>query len=68
MAEPEWRRVDHEPGWQPAMLRYNAAGDKKPGFECFHELENGMGQCGGNVFKLEDAIGTHSCIVNKDFA
>lgn len=57
------RVVEHEPNWQPAMLQINAKGDTKPGFECVHQLENGMGQCGGNVFRVEDAVGNHSCFV-----
>lgn len=61
----DWKSVQHEPDWRPAMLQYNAAGDKRPGFECAHELENGAGLCGANVFTLDQAHGTHSCIVNK---
>lgn len=57
-----WISVSHEPVWVPAMLRFNAAGDTRPGFECAHMLENGMGQCGGDVFNIEDAVGKHICI------
>jgi hypothetical protein len=53
--------VKHTPVWAPADLRYNAAGDTRPGFVCVHELENGNGPCGGNVFSLDQAIGTHAC-------
>ena len=53
----------HEPVWVPAELRINAAGDTRPGFECAHELENGNGRCGGNVFGIDDAIGRHACVV-----
>ena len=61
-----WRLVEHEPAWSPADLPINAAGETRPGFVCTHQLENGGGQCGGNVFHLEDAIGTHSCVVYRD--
>lgn len=57
----DWILISHKPLWVPAMLRINAAGDTKPGFECAHLLENGNGQCGGNVFRIEDAIGDHTC-------
>lgn len=63
--QPDWQEVKHKPVWRDTRLPYNAAGDTRPGFECIHELENGMGQCGANVFNLKDADGTHSCIVNK---
>lgn len=55
--------VEHEPEWAPAELPVNAAGDTRPGFICVHELENGNGPCEGNVFRLEDAVGTHCCVV-----
>lgn len=55
--------VEHDPVWVAAPLRINEAGDTKPGFLCIHELENGNGLCGGNVFNLEDAYGTHCCFV-----
>lgn len=58
------RSVHHAPEWQPTQLRHDAAGNTKPGFECGHELENGNGQCGGNVFDLADACGDHCCIVD----
>jgi hypothetical protein len=54
-------RVEHDPVWVPAELPINAAGDTRPGFVCVHELENGNGQCGGNVFELDQAIGRHAC-------
>lgn len=59
----EWRLVDHDPEWVPAMLRFNAAGDTKPGFECVHQLENGNGPCGGNVFEVEQEVAPHTCVV-----
>lgn len=59
-----WQYVAHEPVWQPAPLRVDAAGNTRPGFICVHPLENGRGPCNGNVFHLEDAIGKHICIVN----
>uniref|UniRef100_UPI003F49110F hypothetical protein n=1 Tax=Amycolatopsis sp. CA-096443 TaxID=3239919 RepID=UPI003F49110F len=31
-----------------------------------HELENGNGPCGGNVFDLDDAIGDHGCIAEAE--
>jgi len=55
--------VSHKPVWVPAMLRFNAAGDTRPGFECAHLLENGNGMCTGNVWRVEEAIGDHGCIV-----
>lgn len=57
------RLVEHEPVWRPGRLRINAEGDTKPGYICAHELENGNGKCGGNVFKISDSIGKHSCVV-----
>lgn len=60
---PQPQLVDHEPIWRPADLRIDAAGNTRPGFICIHELENGSGQCGGNVFRIEDAVGKHSCWV-----
>lgn len=59
------RSVSHQPDWQPTRLRHNAAGDTKPGFVCTHQLENGNGRCGGSVFRVEDSIGEHSCIVDE---
>lgn len=58
------RAVTHEPQWTPTRLRINAAGDTQPGFVCMHQLENGNGRCGGNVFRVEDSFGVHSCIVD----
>lgn len=60
------RIVEHVPVWEPTMLRYNAAGDRKVGFHCVHVLENGNGPCGGNVFELSQAIGNHACVVGFD--
>ncbi len=59
----KWHTVEHEPVWAPTQLRTNAEGDTKPGYVCTHELENGNGPCGGNVFRIEDVIGTHACVV-----
>lgn len=59
-----WQYVAHEPVWQPAPLQVDTAGNTRPGFICVHPLENGRGPCHGNVFRLEDAIGKHICIVN----
>lgn len=58
--------AEHDPEWVPAMLRYNRAGDTKPGFECVHELENGNGPCGSNVWDIADGFGSHCCIVSVD--
>jgi hypothetical protein len=61
-----WNRrrvVRHEPKWEPTDLPIDAEGSTRPGFICVHELENGNGQCAGSVFRIEDAIGTHSCVV-----
>lgn len=55
--------VFHKPKWVPADLPINAQGDTKPGFACTHELENGNGQCEGNVFNIEDSVGQHCCWV-----
>lgn len=60
------RNVHHEPVWQPADLPIDAAGNTRPGFVCTHELENGWGQCPGNVFRVEDVIGDHSCVVEDE--
>lgn len=60
----DWTDVEHEPRWAPTQLQINAAGETRPGFVCIHERENGMGPCGATVFRLEDARGRHSCIVN----
>lgn len=59
--------VSHQPRWEPALLPINAAGDTRPGFECVHELENGNGRCGGNVFSLDQAVGLHSCTVDDGY-
>jgi len=61
-----YRWVEHEPNWQPALLPIDAAGNTRPGFVCVHELENGRGRCGGNVFRIEDAIGKHACLVQEE--
>ena len=53
--------VTHKQKWVPADLPINAAGDTRPGFICVHELENGNGPCGGNVFELTDA-GDDACV------
>lgn len=58
-----YRLVEHVPVWVAAPLRVNLEGDTKPGFLCVHELENGSGLCGGNVFDLADADGSHSCVM-----
>jgi hypothetical protein len=56
-------RVEHTPAWEPIPVRYNQAGDTRPGYVCTHVLENGRGQCGGSVFRLEDAAAVHVCFV-----
>lgn len=61
------RYVAHRPHWVPTELRINAKGDTKPGFTCTHQLENGNGSCSGNVFRVEDSIGTHGCLVWNGF-
>lgn len=64
-----WQRtsrwVEHDCVWEPTELRVDAAGNTRPGFQCTYELENGQGQCGGNVFAIEDAIGKAACLVRK---
>lgn len=64
-----WRRtarwVEHDCVWEPTDLRIDAAGNTRPGFVCTYELENGQGQCGSNVFAIEDAIGRSACVVYK---
>jgi hypothetical protein len=60
-----WTMVEHEPEWEPADLPVDSAGNTRPGFICVHELENGAGQCLGNVFQIEDSIGTHCCMIRK---
>lgn len=61
-----WEKVFHAPKWEPADLAIDGDGNTRPGFICTHELENGNGQCGSNVFRIEDAIGDHMCIVRKE--
>jgi hypothetical protein len=51
----------HDPVWEPADLPIDLEGNTAPGFVCVYELENGNGQCGGNVFRLDQAIGQHCC-------
>lgn len=51
------RIVTHTPVWEPAQLRYNAAGDTKPGYVCTHRLENGGGLCDANMFGLDEGCG-----------
>ncbi len=60
------RMVHHTPRWEPAMLRVDAAGNTKPGFVCVHELENGNGRCGADVFEVADAVGDHICFVPEE--
>lgn len=60
-----WETVEHDPIWEPADLPIDAEGNTKPGFVCVHELENGNGQCGGNVFSLDQAVGRHACMVKR---
>jgi hypothetical protein len=55
--------IAHDPDWQPTMLPVDAHGTMRPGFVCVHELENGQGACGGNVFTLDQAVGQHHCLV-----
>lgn len=69
----EWRKrkwakrymnVCHEPKWEPTELPVDAEGNTKPGYECVHQLENGMGQCGGNTFEIDDVAELpHCCVV-----
>jgi hypothetical protein len=58
--------VEHEPVWAPAQLATDLDGNAAPGWECVHLLENGNGTCGGNVFRIEDAVGNHGCLVQDD--
>jgi hypothetical protein len=58
--------VEHEPVWAPAQLATDLDGNTAPGWECVHLLENGNGTCGGNVFRIEDAVGKHGCLVEDD--
>jgi hypothetical protein len=57
------RLIHHAPKWRLTDLPIDAEGNTRPGFECVHELENGSGPCGGNVFSLDQAVGDHSCVV-----
>ena len=59
------RWVEHDCVWEPTELPIDAAGTTRPGFQCTHELENGQGQCGSNVFSLDDVIGRSACVVYK---
>lgn len=59
------RIVSHVPKWASANLPVDAEGNTRPGWVCVHELENGNGRCGGNVFDLADAVGDHSCVVTE---
>lgn len=61
-----WKRVEHDPVWEPADLPIDVEGNTRPGFVCVHELENGNGPCEGNVFSLNQAIGRHACIVEYE--
>lgn len=58
----DWVLVKHIPKWVPFLIRFNYEGDRKPGFICVHELENGNGICNGSVFELSQAIGQHACV------
>jgi len=58
--------VWHDPTWEPAELPIDAEGNTRPGIVCVHELENGNGQCGGNVFHLDQAVGRHCCHVGEE--
>ncbi len=60
------RIVHHVPRWEPAQLPIDAAGNTVSGYRCVHILENGQGQCEGNVFQLHEAVGEHSCVVDDD--
>ena len=55
--------VYHIPMWFPSQLPIDAAGNTRPGFECFYPLENGNGDCGSNVFHLDEEIALHCCVV-----
>lgn len=57
------KTVTHIPEWVQAPLRINREGETRPGYLCVHELENGNGWCGGNVFDLADADNEHACII-----
>jgi hypothetical protein len=57
--------VWHDPEWEPTELPIDLAGNTRPGFVCVHELENGNGPCGGNVFRLDQEFGRHVCHVTE---
>lgn len=58
------RLISHVPKWEPAELPIDAAGNTRPGYICTHMMENGNGQCVGNIFNLDQAIGDHYCAVD----
>lgn len=60
--------VRHTPVWVPADLPVDAEGNTRNGYVCIHKLENGNGECGGNVFSVNQAIGDHSCAVDDEQA
>jgi hypothetical protein len=66
MTDQTRRVVGHSPVWVPADLPIDAEGNTRPGFECAHELENGGGKCTADVFRIEDEIGDHSCVVVEE--
>lgn len=55
--------VEHVPVWEPADLPIDFEGNTQPGFICTHPLENGNGPCGGNLFRVEDEVANHFCVV-----
>lgn len=57
--------VEHDPVWEPTELPIDAEGNTRPGFVCVHPLENGNGLCEGNVFRIEDEVAPHSCVVER---
>lgn len=66
MTDTRRQVIWHDPTWEPADLPIDDAGNTRPGFVCAHELENGNGPCGGNVFTLDQAIGRHCCVVAEE--
>lgn len=60
---PRWVTAFHTPQWEPAQLPIDAEGNTRPGYVCTHELENGNGRCGGNVFTLDQEVAPHCCMV-----
>lgn len=58
--------VYHTPKWEYAHLPIDGEGNTRLGYICIHELENGGGRCGANVFKLSDASDRHCCVVISD--